>query len=188
MTTHVTTISASRSQRVAGRLGRLLLAMAIAVGAIAAVAAPAGAAECWLEDNGYAYVCSECRGTTVYATCFTLSYYTDGNIAVYIGIDIYMSQQEAQAILNYPGMWFDAWIFGDNPSYDNALVPVPVTGSSAWEGGLSAEFNTLVWWTQLDEDNSYFDNYDDLYGRIRLSIPGWGTPHPYYTSTLHGYY
>src|ERR1043165_1295315 len=111
MTTHATTISTSRSRRV---VGRLLVAMAIAGGAIAAVAAPA-IASCWLSESGYEWICSECRSGTGYVNCFTLTQYTNGTIGVHIGIDIAMSQQDAQAILDSPGEEFSATIFGDDP-------------------------------------------------------------------------
>ena len=73
-------------------------------------------------------------------------------------------------------------------SYDNAIVAIPVTWSAAWEGGLSAEFDYVATFMQLNEDDSYFDNFDDLYVRIRLYDPRLNVIRTYYTSTLHGYY
>jgi hypothetical protein len=99
-----------------------------------------------------------------------------------------MSQQDAQAIIDSPGEEFSATIFGDDPSYDNAIVAIPVTWSAAWEGGLSAESDYVATFMQLNEDDSYFDNFDDLYVRIRLYDPRLNVIRTYYTSTLHGYY
>jgi hypothetical protein len=192
-------MSTCRSPRGARRLGRFLVVLALTVGALAAVAAPARA-ECWLSEDGFTYTCMECRHGTgywyplteyvQYFTCLTLAHHTSGLIDVHIGIDVYMSQQDAQAIINYsPGEEFSAKIFGDDPSYDNALINVPVTGVSAWEGGLSADFHSVATFQQLNEDNGYFDGYvDELYGRISLYDGRWNRTRTFYTSTISGYY
>jgi hypothetical protein len=188
MTTHITPMSTRRSRHVARRLGRFLVALALTVGACAVVAAPASAADCWLSEDGFVYTCSECRGGTGYFTCFSLAHHTSGLIDVHIGIEVYMSPQDAQAIIDSPGEEFSAKIFGDDPYYDNALINMNVTQSGVFEGGLYADFDYVATFMQLNEDDSYFDNFDDLYGRIRLYDPRLNLTRTYYTSTLHGYY
>jgi hypothetical protein len=198
MTTHVTTINTSRSQRVAGRLGRFLVALALTVGALAAVAAPAQA-ECWLSEDNFVLTCHECRHGTgywypltqyvQYFTCLTLDHHSSGIIDVHIGIEVFMSQQDAQAIINYsPGEEFSAKIFGDDQWYDNALINVPVTQSGVFAGGLFADFDYVATFEQLNEDSGYGDNFDELYGRISLYDGRWNRIRSFHTSTIGGYY
>jgi len=110
-----------------------------------------------------------CSGQQAANAC--LSGYTPGNhmIQVHVGIDVYMSRQDADAILAQPGNAFSARMWGADPSFDDWLdAPLTLTWEASWDGGISAEFDTLVPAWKLDEDDSFFDNKDDLFARVTL--------------------
>jgi hypothetical protein len=52
------------------------------------------------------------------------------------------------------------------------LKSIPVTWSSAWDGGLSAEFDTSATAELLDEDST--DPTDEVFARVKLYIPSTG--------------
>ncbi|MFI7132716.1 hypothetical protein ACIBQ1_44050 [Nonomuraea sp. NPDC050153] len=107
-----------------------------------------------------------------------------GDINVHLGIDVAMSREEAQAIIDHPGEEFSAKVIGQDPAFDNSLVSVPVTWSTAGDNGLSAEFDMVATWSQLNEDDGYID---DLFGRIVLTKPN-GQKRTFNSTTIHGYY
>ncbi len=110
-----------------------------------------------------------CTSGPGYAIC--LSGYTPGNhmIQIHVGIDVYMSRQDADNILAQWGDAFSARMWGADPSYDDWLdAPLTLTWEASWDGGISAEFDTLVPASKLDEDDSWFDNKDDLFARVTL--------------------
>lgn len=158
------------------RLGRAAAVLALAGGTIGAMASPASAEQ-------------TCNSGTGYVVCFDLTRLPDGNIAVHLGIDITMSRQDAQAIIDSPGEEFSAKIYGDDPVWDNAQVSVPVTWSNAWDGGLSAEFDMVATFAQLNEDDGYFDGYiDELYGQIKLWDPRYNRTRTFTSNNITGYY
>lgn len=164
------------TRRRAGRAGRALAVLGLAGGIVAASANVAGAE-------------MTCNSGTGYAVCFDLIRLPDGNIAVHLGIDVAMSQQDAQSIIDSPGEEFSAKIYGDDPVWDNVQVSVPVTWSSAWSGGLSAEFDMVATFSQLNEDDGYFDGYiDELYGRISLFDPRTQRTRTFTSKVITGYY
>jgi hypothetical protein len=118
---------------------------------------------------------SVCAGDSEKTVC--LEGYTPGNhmIQVHVGIDVYMSRQDAEAILAQAGSAFSAAMIGDDPSYDNFLTYVNLTWEAAWDGGLSAEFDQLIPASLLDEDSSWFDNRDEVYARVSLYDARSGT-------------
>jgi hypothetical protein len=102
-------------------------------------------------------------------TCLTITYQGNAVYDVHVGIDVYMSHQDAQDILNAPGEPFVAEIMGDDghgPLNDQVLFEVPIaTGwPAAGEGSLSAEFDKRVGQRALNED----DGRDEVYARVRL--------------------
>lgn len=107
---------------------------------------------------------SKCPPPTGYATCFEL---TERSVdyVVYVGIDIYMTRQQAEDLISPPGEEFSAKVWGIDPVWDNALFNLPVIRSWASDGGLSAEFQLTVTKNWLDED---WDGEDELQGRVRL--------------------
>jgi hypothetical protein len=118
---------------------------------------------------------SVCAGNSEKNVC--LEGYTPGNhmVQVHVGIDVYMSRQDAEAILAQPGSAFSAAMIGDDPSYDNYLTYVDLTWEVAWDGGISAEFDRLIPASLLNEDNSWFDNRDEVYARVSLYDARSGT-------------
>ncbi|WP_219471837.1 hypothetical protein [Nonomuraea rhizosphaerae] len=159
---------------------RLLIVLSAVTAAAALLTAPASA-----EPNPV----NKCNSGTGFALCFSLDRLDDGNINVHLGIDVHMSRADAQAIIDGPGEEFSAKIIGQDPAFDNSLVSVPVTWSSAWDGGLSAEFDRVATWSQLNEDDGYFDGYiDELFGRIVLRDPRNGQTRTFNSALITGYY
>jgi len=127
---------------------------------------------------------SVCKSGTGYANCFEI---TERAIdyEIYIGIDIYMSRQDAEAIISPPGEEFSATVMGQDTLWDNALFTVPVKGSWASDSGLSAEFTRVVNGSSLDED---WEGEDEVYGRIRLYDPRSRETLTFTTKVIHEYF
>jgi hypothetical protein len=118
-----------------------------------------------------------CTGATASNVCLNIdpTSQTDQDYMVHIGIDIHMSQAQAQAILDGPGDPFSARMMGSDPLSDDDLFNVHLTGESASaEAGLSANFDMVASRSQLDEDDSFFDDVDEVFGRVKLVDPGTG--------------
>jgi hypothetical protein len=153
------------------RLGAVLAAAGLATAATLAPASPASAA-------------STCRSGTGWVNCFSITGNAFPN--VHIGIDVYMSPQDAQSILDCPGTEFSAKIWGSDTFSDDFLFNMPL--SAAWvfnEGGLSglsAEFGTTVDAKHLDED---WDSDDDVYGQIKLRDCRTGLTRTFNTNQIH---
>ncbi|MEV4021017.1 hypothetical protein AB0J35_62140 [Nonomuraea angiospora] len=159
---------------------RLLIVLAAVATATVFLANPASA-----EPNPV----NVCNSGTGFVMCFSLDrIQLGGDINVHLGIDVAMSREEAQAIIDHPGEEFSAKVIGEDPAFDNSLVSVPVTWSAAGDNGLSAEFDMVATWSQLNEDDGFFDGYiDDLFGRIVLTKPD-GQKRTFNSTTIHGYY
>ncbi len=112
-----------------------------------------------------------CHRSSGAAVCILVS--TDDSVFynVHAGIDVPMSQADAQAILDQPGNAFDAYLVADDEWFDTVIAPVHLTGESAWAGGISADFDEWYHWSVLDEDWGT----DELYVRIRLYDQRAGT-------------
>lgn len=171
------TSTTSKSPRsIRRRMCQAALALAMSGSVLVVLASPASAEQICNSGNGY-------------VVCFDLTRLDDGNIAVHIGIDVAMSRQDAQSIIDAPGEEFSAAVMGDDPYYDNTQVSVPVTWSAAWEGGLSAEFDRVATFAQLNEDDGFFDGYiDELYARIRLFDPRTQRTRTFTSRNITGYY
>ena len=103
-------------------------------------------------------------------TCLTLKYLGNAVFSVHVGIDVDMSRQDAQDIINAPGEPFVAHIMGDDghgPLHDQVLFAVPMTAGwpVAGEGSLSAEFDETVAHWKLNDDS---DGRDEVYARVKL--------------------
>lgn len=159
---------------------RLLIVLSAVATAAVFLANPASA-----EPNP-ANVCNSGSG---FVMCFSLDrIQLGGDINVHIGIDVAMSREEAQAIIDHPGDEWSAKVIGEDPAFNNSLVSVPVTWSLAGDAGLSAEFDMVATWSQLNEDDGYFDGYiDDLFARLVLTKPN-GQKRTFNSATIHGYY
>ncbi|MGH3625331.1 MAG: hypothetical protein ACRDQ5_26695 [Sciscionella sp.] len=90
----------------------------------------------------------------------------------HLGIDFHISGQDAQAIIDAPGDPFTAEMIGDDAFSDDHLFTVPLTSLEASsEFGLGARFDRVVPASFLDEDDSFFDRTDEVFGRIKLVDP-----------------
>ncbi|HET7475129.1 MAG TPA: hypothetical protein VFJ97_03790 [Dermatophilaceae bacterium] len=154
------------------RIRRMVAASAVAVGTIAATATVAAADE-------------SCTSGTGYVTCFSVTDVGNNDYAIHIGIDVEMSQQDAQTFIDHPGEEFSGTMMGEDYIWDNALFDIPVTWSAAWEGGLSAEFDVVVDGSQLNED---WEGEDEVYGRVRLWDPRTGDTRTFTTDVFSHYY
>lgn len=135
-------------------LARVLAIAAVASGVIGLTAASALAEQ-------------RCSGAPAANVCLEVVQLSNGNYDVVIGIDYHVGLQDAQAIIDCPGDPFNALVIGDDgsESENDRLFIVPMTnmGASA-EFGLSADFHTVVFRSQLDED----DGTDEVFGRVVL--------------------
>jgi hypothetical protein len=128
-------------------------------------------------------------------TCLTLEPLGNGVCSVLVGIDVDMSQQYAQAIIDhYQVNGGVHWAFGpvlmahdhDNPQDDTSgLAEVFLTAGwpVAWESGLSAEFSTVVGSHVLNEDT---DGRDEVYARVELHDPFSGISRRFRSGIITG--
>jgi len=157
------------------RLAAAVGAVAVTAGAVALTASPASAHQV-------------CRAAPGHVICLSTTPMANRDFAVHLGIDIHMSQADAQAIINAPGEELSAKIWADDPVYDNGLFSVPVTWSAAGEIGLSAEFDIVVDGEALDEDDGWFEGrLDEVYGVITLRDPRTGVVRSF-TSPVESHY
>jgi hypothetical protein len=119
-----------------------------------------------------------------YNICFSITRIGVGSsFAVHVGIDVHMSQQDAENIINAPGQEFSAKIWADDPIWDNALKNIPVTWVAAGPEGLGAEFDTVMTSHELDEDS---DGGDELYSVVKLYIPSTGDTRSFTSHNVNG--
>jgi hypothetical protein len=99
-----------------------------------------------------------------------------------------MTKAEAQQMINSGNaVVYSLW--GADPSSDDYLGGEFRTNSQfATTQGL--EFHAWATWTahQLDEDDSYFDNRDEIYSSVRLSSSRGGTIRSVNTAEVRGYF
>jgi hypothetical protein len=160
-------------RRAIGAVGALLLA-ASAV-AVTASAASAQMACHWPPEGGS-------------NTCLTIVALGNDVYSIHVGIDVHMSQQEAQAIIDANGgAPFGALIMADDEGYDTtSMFEVPATWVVAGEGGLSAEFDLQVGSDALNEDK---DGRDEVYARVILYDPRYyPTPRIFESGQIAGYW
>jgi hypothetical protein len=115
-----------------------------------------------------------CTGAAGSNVCLSIDDF-NGGFRVHIGIDVHMSLAQAQAILDAPGDPFSARMMGSDPLSDDVLFNVHLTDEGASAGsGLSADFDMVASRSQLNEDDSFFDDVDEVFGRVKLVDPGTG--------------
>jgi hypothetical protein len=118
-----------------------------------------------------------------YIVCFSISQVGVGpSFTVHVGIDITMSRQDAQNIIDAPGQEFSATLYGEDTFYDDTLKAFPVTWSAAWDGGLSAEFDVHASAELLNEDWEGMD--DEIFAVVRLYVPSTGKTRTFRTNTV----
>ncbi len=135
--------------------------LAVTTGAVAFVANPASAAG------------PACNYSSDFNACLWITETSPGSDVydVHIGIDVGMSQAQAQDLLARGGGFY-AKAMGDDPVYDNFLFYLDRVYQTATPQGLSAEFHKTVSGAKLDED---WEGGDEVYGTVGLTNPGWGT-------------
>jgi hypothetical protein len=139
------------------------LAAAVSLGtAGVASAARLGDSTCGGQANRYT-VC-------LYITSADSEYPITHYVKVHVGIDVKMTQQDAQNIIDGGGQ-ITARMWGSDSIFDDNLKGVTLSWVSAWEGGLSAEFNRYIWEGDLDEDP---EGVDEVYAKVELYIPSSG--------------
>jgi hypothetical protein len=93
-----------------------------------------------------------------------------------------MSQQDAQNLLDGPGQEFNGYLVADDEVFDNTLRGIPLTWAAAGETGLGAEFDSVVFASQLDEDAGG----DEIFARIKLHDSRTDTTREFTTDVVHG--
>ena len=69
-----------------------------------------------------------CRGeANRYTICILISRYGLNDFQVYVGIDVVMSQQYAQEVIDLAGDPFSATVYGEDPVWDDTLMGLRMT-------------------------------------------------------------
>jgi hypothetical protein len=126
------------------------------VGAVVMMASPASAE-------------MRCTGRPESNVCLSIEPTPDGrDYYVHVGIDIHMSLAEAQRYVGQ-GSPLTAKIMGSDTFSDDFRFFMRVTdlGASA-DSGLSADFDYVASQSQMNEDDSIFDDVDEIYATIDL--------------------
>jgi hypothetical protein len=153
-------MNATRTLR---RVGQLIAALALVTGLSVAKAGTATAA------NVGEWACNYNAQSN---TCLFIANLGDHRYSVHVGIDVHMSQQDAQNIIN-GGSRPTATLYGDDGHRitDQFLTNIPLTALSASStSGLSAEFDIVVDQSLLNEDSGAND-VDEIIAQVALFIP-----------------
>lgn len=126
-------------------------------------------------------------------TCLTIENQGFGIYKVVVGIDVQMSQQQAQSIIDANGgQPFVAILLAhdhDDPARDTTgLGEFDANSSrSVWvtPDGLSGSFEVLVAQQVLDEDK---DGRDELVARVLLNDPRYPSPRKFHSGIITGYF
>jgi len=84
---------------------------------------------------------------------------------IHAGIDVYMSQQEAQRLAAQPYNFF-AYVVASDPFYDNTLFSLPASQIGVGPTGIGADFDRNVLAEALNEDA--YPESDEIYVLIKL--------------------
>jgi hypothetical protein len=139
------------------RVAKTAAALGVALGASlgsanAASAAPINEMTCKYPDGSY-------------NICITITDLGNDIYNVHVGIDVDMSQSQAQAIINRPGNAFIADLRASDPSFDNFIGWITHTSEGVGPNGIGADFDALFSGAALDED---WEGIDEVYARVRL--------------------
>jgi hypothetical protein len=146
---------------------QFLIAAATVISSVALTAVPASAAQ-------------TCTGRTDSNLCLFIDRRTDGNFTVHVGIDVHMPLDRAQEYVDDAGVPFTVWMRGDDGSLNEFLFRVPITALAASaESGLSADFETVVRGSALDEDRN---STDEVRAQVTLIDTDTNTVDAVYTS------
>lgn len=149
-----------RNNVLARRVAKLAIALGIALGASLG-SVSAASAEGGLGEN----TCSGGRSQG-YEICLQITYAGAGFYKVDVGIDVFMSRADAQAIIDQEGDAFRGYLIGDDTWADNSVGNIPLTWEAAGDGGIGAEFDALFHWSTLNED---WEGADEIYARVMLT-------------------
>jgi hypothetical protein len=170
-----------RRRSPARRVRRTVLAMGLVVAASIATAGAASASGRLNEQ-----ICNGQSGR--YTICL---YITDDpqspyshSFMVHVGIDVNMSQQDAQNIIDGGGD-ITARMWGSDTVFDDNLQGVTRSWVSAWEGGLSAEFDRSMSGGVLDEDP---EGEDEVYALVSLYVPSSGNTRTFRSEEVEAYF
>jgi hypothetical protein len=112
-----------------------------------------------------------CRGeVNKYTICLQISA-SGPDFRVHVGLDVYMSQQDAKLIIEAPessnGRYL-AGLYGADTFVDDLVGRVGVSLATTWERGLSIDFDATMSRGALDED---WDGTDELFAIVSLRVP-----------------
>jgi hypothetical protein len=158
------------------RVRRTVLAMGLAVVATVATAGAAAAGRlhqqtCTGERDRYT-IC-------LYITDDPQSPYSN-HYKVHVGIDINMTEPEAEAIIARSNE-MSARMYGADPAFDDNLQGVTRSWRDAWEGGLSIEFDRSMSGGTLNEDP---EGGDEVYALVRVYVPVSGVTRTFRSDTV----
>jgi hypothetical protein len=104
-------------------------------------------------------------------TCLFITNLGSHRYAVHVGIDVHMTQQDAQNIVN-SGYQPTSTLWGKDGGLDadDYKANIPISYVTAWSGGLSAEFDTTVNQSLLNEDNGP-NEVDEIIAQVGIYIP-----------------
>jgi len=118
--------------------------------------------------------------------CFSID--GSGFLSVRIGINIFMSPQDAQAILDCPGQNLHATLWGSDSFSDDYLTEIALNRTGVYAGPdtsyLDVEFLDNVDTHVLDED---WGN-DEIFGRVQMHDCRSGQNRYFYTFEITGNY
>ena len=163
-------------RRAMGALGALVIAASVV--AVTTSAALAQMACNWPPEGGS-------------NTCLTLENQGAGIYNVRVGIDVYMSQQEAQYLIDVNGgLPFGVEVLAhdhDDPADDTSgLVEVnEIYQVSAGANGLFGNFERKISCHILNEDK---DGRDEVVVRVSLYDPRYPKPRQFHSGIIVGYY
>ncbi|HWM22491.1 MAG TPA: hypothetical protein VNO51_22560 [Ilumatobacteraceae bacterium] len=132
-----------------------------ALGALVAVAAASGVA---IGNGGSA------DAATMTVFLHPIQIMSGGICTARVGVDIAMSQADAQTFIDHPGEEVTAKMWADDPIWDNALIALPTDAPAwpqTWAGGLSVEFVRTFSCHILDED--WRDDEDEIFAKVTFN-------------------
>jgi hypothetical protein len=158
--------------------------MARALGALAVVAVALG----YMAGSASAGP-QQCNGTPGSRANICLHIPSTGNgnfYNVHVGVEVHMSRADAQALINQPGDPFTVRLMGsDSGSGDDFLGFVPMTAIGASDDfGLNANFDQFTDRFHLNEDDSIFNDIDEVYVEIRMVDRDRGTSTTFRSDTI----